>query len=132
MGKQLSAQPSKADREGWLDAITRLMDDVVAWSEAQGWPVERGRKRVSEDAIEPYEAPTATIRLAGGQLHVEPVGLSVIGADGRVDFEAWPTLNRVKLLRRQGRWTVYTDSNVPLRQEWNKDAYVQLARDLMA
>lgn len=132
MGKQLNAAVSKPTREQWLQCLAGLIDDVVAWSEAEGWPVERGRKHVADDTFDPYDAPTAAVRVPGGQIRVEPVGVDVVGAEGRVDVEAWPTLNRVKLLRRGDRWIIFTDSNVPLRERWGKDSYVQLARDLMA
>ena len=131
MGEQLDAQEPLLHRDDWVQEVRRLVEEIIQWSEGEGWPVQRGEKHVTQDAVGPYDVPTAVVRVPGGQLHVEPVGMDVVGADGRVDLDAWPTLNRVKVLRRGEKWVVYTDSNVPLREPWGRDAYVQLARDLV-
>jgi hypothetical protein len=60
------------------------------------------------------------------------VGLHIVGGDGRVDIEGYPTLNRVKLIGVPGGWTIMTDSNVPLRVPWNAETFHQLARDLVS
>jgi hypothetical protein len=65
-------------------------------------------------------------------IHVIPVAQHVVGADGRIDIEAFPALNRVKLIGRGEQWVIYTDSNIPLRQPWNAETFVQLAQDLTA
>ena len=67
-----------------------------------------------------------------GELLLEPVALFVRGARGRVDLEAFPSQSRVKLLLDNGTWQIMTDSNVPLRQPWTEDTFVQLARDLLS
>ena len=46
-------------------------------------------------------------------------------------IEAFPTLNRVKLIGRGADWEIYTDSNVPLRQLWGAETFAQLAGDLL-
>jgi hypothetical protein len=38
----------------------------------------------------------------------------------------------VKLIGRGNAWEIYTDSNIPLRQPWNAQVFVQLAQDLTA
>lgn len=68
------------------------------------------------------------------EIRNEPVmvALHVVGGDGRVDLEGYPTLSRVKLIGTPGGWTIMTDSNVPLRLPWNADTFRQLAEDLVA
>ena len=67
-------------------------------------------------------------------LYVTPVGLHIIGADGRVDVEAWPSLNRVKLIGvgKPPQWRIMTDSNVPLPGPWGKKAFVTLVGHLQS
>ena len=55
-----------------------------------------------------------------------------MGADGRVDLEAWPSLNRVRLVPAADQWKFITDSNVPLDSPWGSDAFVRLAKHLTA
>ena len=116
----------------WRDSVFAMADDTQQWSMQEGWTVDRTDKQVHEELLGDYVVPQLRIRVSDGEVLLNPVGLHVIGADGRVDLEGWPSLNRVKLVRRQGVWEVYTDSNVPLHRPWNKETFVQLAKDLVA
>jgi hypothetical protein len=119
-------------RQQWVARVEALVNEIDQWARSQGWTVIRGRKPIQESVIGTYDVPILEARLAGGQIFVNPIGLNVIGAEGRVDIEAIPTLNRVKLIVRDDQWQVFTDSNVPLRQPWTADNFVQLVRDLLA
>ena len=116
----------------WVRRIAALADDVERWATAEGWPVHREQKQIRERLVGEYQAPVLRIRVPGGDIYLTPVALHVVGADGRVDLEAWPTLNRVKLVGRDGRWEIVTDSNVPLREPWDRDQFVRLVHDLHA
>ncbi|HET6247764.1 MAG TPA: hypothetical protein VFE47_08710 [Tepidisphaeraceae bacterium] len=71
--------------------------------------------------------------MAGGEGFLTPIALHIVGdADGRVDLEAWPSMNRVRFVGKSGGWEIITDSNVPLRQPWNRETFVQPVRDLHA
>jgi hypothetical protein len=105
---------------------------VTKWSEAQGWTVERARKEINEEGLGRYDAPSLTIHVPGGEILLQPVALRVIGGEGRVDLRARPTLARVKLLPTKNGWGIMTDSNVPLRQPWDANTFVQLVRDLIS
>ncbi len=107
-------------RDEWVLRVTELVNEVTAWAEAQGWAVERTSKTITEKSVGSYEVPVLLI------------ALRVAGEKGRVDLEAYPTLNRVSLVGRNGSWLVLTDSNVPLHAEWNKETFVQLAAELLA
>ena len=119
-------------RQEWIARIRGLVTEIAAWSEAEGWQVEQGQKTLREKFLGDYEVPTLLVRLPGGELSVNPIGLRVIGADGRIDLEAYPTLNRVKLAGAAQGWQIITDSNVPIRSPWNRDTFVQLAHDLIS
>lgn len=119
-------------RDEWLHRVGNLIDQVEAWSTAEGWAVLRDDKRIRERLLGEYTAPALRIRAPGGDVFLTPIALHIVGADGRVDLEAWPTLNRVKLVGRDGAWQIMTDSNVPLREPWGRDTFVSLVRDLQA
>ncbi|MCY2951294.1 MAG: hypothetical protein NTU53_04860 [Planctomycetota bacterium] len=118
-------------RDQWLGWLDQLVSDIAAWSEHEGWGVNREQKTVTEPLLGTYSAPVLHVQISGGRIQVNPIGLHMIGAEGRVDLEGWPTLNRVKLVRRQEQWQIVTDSNVPLRLPWCEQTFVQLAQDLI-
>lgn len=94
--------------------------------------MEREDKPVRERLLGDYTVPLLRIMLPRGELHLNPIALDVIGADGRVDLEAFPTLSRVKLIGENGGWKIMTDSNVPLRRPWEPATFVELVNDLLS
>lgn len=127
----------QARRTEWLRRVTELVEQVARWSREAGWGVELGQERIDERLLGRYEAPAARVSLPPGDLPeravlVVPVGLHIVGGDGRVDLEGYPTLSRVKLIGAPNGWVIMTDSNVPLRLPWNADTFRQLAQDLVA
>lgn len=64
---------------------------------------------------------------------VEVKGRGPLKASGRVQLSAWPTLFRVILLRKTDAdgWVIRTDSDIPIRRPWNKEAFISVANDLM-
>lgn len=122
-------------RGQWQSRVSGLLDGIATWAAAQGWGVRREEATVTDRHLGSYPMPMLEIKLPGGELRVQPVGLQVAGAEGRVEIKAYPTLHRVRLLPQPkigGGWQVITDSNVPLREPWNAQAFVQLCKDLLA
>jgi len=122
----------QARRQAWIALVQELVDQVQQWAGEENWSLHRENKQIAEDVAGAYEVPALRIRNVSGEVRLDPIGLHIVGAEGRVDVEAWPSLNRVKLLRRGGKWIIMTDSNVPLRDEWGRDAFVRLVNDLLA
>lgn len=119
-------------RTEWVARVSVLADQVAQWCAAEGWTVEREEKRVREKLLGEYTVPVLLMTVPGGELHLNPIALHVVGGNGRVDLEAFPTLSRVKLVGEDGGWKIMTDSNVPLRHPWNEETFVQLVQDLMS
>lgn len=119
-------------RQEWVARVNALADQVQQWCEAEGWGVEREEKPIREKAFGQYVVPLLRITAPGGELHLNPIALHVIGGDGRVDLEAFPTLSRIKLVGENGHWKIMTDSNVPLRRPWDPQTFVELAHDLLS
>ena len=109
-----------------------LCHEVAGWAEDEGWSVSWKTLQRTEDLLGTYEAPTLIIQTGGRSAMLEPVARVVMGAAGRVDLYAYPTLFRVMLLRSAdtGEWRIRTDSGIFLRDRWGKDTFVQLVQDL--
>lgn len=122
----------EARRQEWITRVNGLADQIRTWAVAEGWQVQQGSKTIQEPQLGEYQVPVLTIRLPGGELMINPIGLHIVRGGGRVDIEATPTLNRVKLIGSNGTWIVMTDSNVPLRMDWTAQRFAELARDLLA
>jgi hypothetical protein len=118
--------------EDWKKRVSALMDEIESWARTAGWSVNRTEKRLNERLAGEYTLPALHMRTPEGELFVTPVALYVIGADGRVDIEAWPSLNRVKLIGvgKPAEWKIMTDSNVPLRDPWGSKTFLELVKDL--
>ena len=129
----VDANPGKRDdrRDLWLQLVEQTADEVVAWADAEGWSVHRAPKTINEDHLGTYAVSTVRVRLPEGEVHLNPVARNIIGADGRIDLESWPTLARVKLIRRDNRWWIFTDNNVEMEQVWGRELFARLSRDLV-
>ncbi len=119
-------------RMEWVASVKKLVDQLADWAAAAQWTVERGSKTISEKKTEAYEVPTLLIHIGDDEIRVNPIGKLLFRAEGRVDLEARPTLNRVKLIADGSEWKIITESNVPIRSPWNFETFVQLVRDLLA
>lgn len=118
-------------RDDWIARVSKLAKQVVQWGNTEGWKIEQHDKEITEELLGTYTVPEVVLRLKGGQIIVAPVALNIAGGDGRVDIEALPTLARVKLIGGKDGWELYADPNVPLRRNWNRANFIQLAHDLL-
>jgi hypothetical protein len=119
-------------RDQWLETVRDFCNEVTGWSEAQGWTVTRKQLDITEELLGSYVAPLLTVQTEHGAVMVEPIGRAVIGAAGRIDLYAYPTLFRVMLLQslKNGQWLIRTDSGIFLKQPWNEATFVELVADL--
>lgn len=127
-----AVDPYQQRRQEWVGRVNALVGEVSAWCQAEGWLVESDQKTLREQLLGKYAVPSLRIHAPGGEVLLNPIALHVAGGDGRVDLEAFPTLSRVKLVGAANGWTIMTDSNVPLRQPWDRQTFVQLVRDLLS
>jgi hypothetical protein len=130
--KTLVQKLSKGQRKSWIQAVNALADQVERWAREEDWSTARQSKTVQESRVGEYAVPVVRVRAPAGEVWLDPVGLDIVAADGRVDLQSWPSLNRVRLLRRGDDWQVITDSNVPLRRAWSKALFVDLLSSLTA
>lgn len=132
---KVAAKESKkyrAMKSEWLDAVNQLVVQIEGWAKKQGWASHRGTLSISEPGLGTYEVPMLTVEIPGGEVYVKPIARVVGGGDGRVDIQAFPTLSRVKLLRKADEWVIITDSNVRLRADWTQELFADLACEMVA
>lgn len=133
-------------RQSWERDTALLADKVQAWADqeaaARGWHVEREEKELAEEVVGgAYRVPVVTIHAPQGRLILEPIARGTVGAQGRVDLYAWPSLFRVMLLHRpRGKdvsenrpleWVARTESGLDWPQPWNRETFLTLAEGLL-
>lgn len=117
-------------RDEWVGRVDQLLVEITDWAKAKGWLASLQDKEMTEEQIGTYLTKVLQIKLPQGDLIVEPIARFVSGADGRVDFSAWPSLSRVRLLWLQNHWVVRTDSGVDWPNPWNESTFYELATGL--
>jgi hypothetical protein len=117
--------------DGWVDRVRALADQVAQWASAQGWRVQREDVEIDEERVGKYHVPAVRAFLPTGELFLNPKSLNIRGADGRVDLSVYPYMSRVKLLLIAGDWQIMTDSNIPLRQPWCRETFLQIVSDML-
>jgi hypothetical protein len=119
-------------RSEWVEAANKQADAVRRWAEEEGWDVELSSGDGFESAPGEHGIPVLTIRTPEGRVVFEPVAREILGATGRIDLYAWPTLFRVMLIRRlDGNWIIRTESGLNWPHEWNRETFLELAEGLV-
>ena len=113
-------------RDDWLARVKILMESIKQWAEQRRWFVDVQDKSIVEDHIGSYTAPVLFIQAPAGRIHVEPIGCNIVGAEGRVDIESFPSMNRLLLVLVEGKWKIKTDSRVDWPEPWSETAFVKL------
>ena len=121
----------------WLIALSALETDIKAWSASKGWRVEEESVPLEEHALGRYDVRRLRIYVPNAFqpqrfLVAEPVGRNVALADGRVDLIAWPTFDRVRLLRLGDRWKIQTLGGPDWPAVWGPETFTDLATRLVA
>ncbi len=132
---KLSPADARDAIQEWTSAVTALLEQVQHWvaEERPEWRVELTPTDVMEESLGRYVTQTMEISATSGRLVLEPVGLDVFGARGRIDFYAWPSLYRVMLLRSsaEAEWAIRTSSGIDWPQPWGKAGFLAVADRLL-
>ena len=120
----------------WTTAVDTLFQKAQQWISGSGhedWQVTYSTADVTEESVGRYNVRVMEISTRQGRLVLEPVGLDVIGAKGRIDLYAWPSLYRVMLLRSDIEgWTIRTESGIDWPVAWGKDSFLAISEQLLA
>jgi hypothetical protein len=120
------------EREEWIETIHELFVQITGWAAARKWTVSTKSLELTEDLLGTYQVPSLTLQTGRGAVMLEPVARRVMGAAGRIDLYAYPSLFRVMLLRstKDGQWLIRTDSGIFIKQPWNEETFAELVEDL--
>lgn len=130
-------RPTKAQASinEWRRIADSLVQQIQDWiKEIPDWHPELFPNEVREEALGTYYVPVLEVKTPEGELTLEPIPRMSPEDKIRVYLKAWPTLSRVRLVydTASNTWEVVTSSNVPLRQEWNRENFHRLAQDLLS
>lgn len=131
--------PAEAHQEirVWTALVDSLFQKVQSWigeGHPSDWQVNFSKAEVTEESLGQYVIPILEIDTQSGRLFVEPIGLDVFGARGRIDLYAWPSLYRVMLLRSsdpEEDWVIRTESGINWPNPWGKDSFLAIAEQLL-
>ena len=116
----------------WISMVENLCDEIQTWCDAEGWSVQQELKYIEEEHIGRYQLPFLYIQTPNLRAHIDPIGLNIVGAMGRVDILAFPSMQRFLLIRDEDSWNLLTDSRVPWPVLWGKDCFSQIISSLSA
>jgi hypothetical protein len=121
----------EAKRDEWVAAVEQIAADAEAWAKEQQWLVHRDRKTMTEDMIGAYDVPVLTIQAPAGRLILDPIAQSIVGALGRIDLCAFPSYEKVLIVRTEDGWQFVINPPVPDRP-WSKEAFLEISSGLAA
>ena len=126
---QASRKPKSFTPTEWREIVQGLTDQITAWSQEKGWTVFREEAQTLDGY--PYP-PTLVIQAPQGRLMLE-LPAPETHSQLRPKLYVWPGLYRVWLSYQgeQSGWEIWTESGIPLHEEWDKKTFVTLAHDLM-
>lgn len=131
MATAIAPAATSAAARKWLAAVDKLMSDVERWAKEKDWLTARlEAKTLTETGLGTYCVSDLRVRTNSGVLDVEVLARNIVGAEGRVDLVAFPTMDRFILVHRGGRWVVRTDSGFDWPKQWGKRTFVELAQQL--
>lgn len=121
-------------RDEWLQTVKGLKGQIKSWLfDEPDWEImETETKEIAESPLGQYTIPIWSIQTPEGEVRLEPIARNYPGR-GVVELFAWPTLYRVRLIQDEdwGGWRIRTDSGIFLRQEWSRENFITLIRDLV-
>jgi hypothetical protein len=129
---QATSPDLNKERESWVHSVESLCRQVADWAARKKWTVTWQSHHLTEELLGSYDVPSLTVQTDHGIVTLKPIAREVMGATGRVDLSAYPTLFRVMLLRspKDGQWRIRTDSGVYIKQPWSESTFLDLVADL--
>ena len=134
---KLSPEDAREAIREWTEAADSLFQQVQQWvaeDRAQDWRISLSLVDITEESLGSYGTQVMEINTHGGRLVLEPVGRDVLGAKGRIDLYAWPSLYRVMLLHsfKEEGWIIRTESGINWPNPWGRTSFLEVAEQLLS
>jgi hypothetical protein len=114
----------------WSKELADLVSEMGDWAREAGWLVHETKVPIEEDSVGKYIAPGLQIKPPIGHFFVEPLGRDVLGAEGRIDLYAWPSMHRMMLIRRGAKWRLLDDNGRAWPKAWSRKTFLDVAQIL--
>ena len=115
----------------WVGAASKLVDQARGWAQAQDWPTKTYTTRISEDLLGTYELQKLVFAAEGTSLVLEPLGRFGLEVDGIFDLAVLPDYDAVRIVRRNGRWTIAPLPGENRRRRWSEGSFVETVETLV-
>ena len=117
-------------RVQWISRLSNFCEQVKVWCNEIKWEFTESQRNITEEFLGTYSVPCLIISTPSGRLHIEPVGLNIIGAQGRIDILSYPSLNKMIIVGVKDEWKIYTETRVAWPHGWSKDTFIELSTSL--
>jgi hypothetical protein len=112
----------KAEKEKWLVSVAKLYQDIEGWLDklvTDGYiQITKKTITISEDEVGVYQIPQLEIAYGGKLAILEPIGVDMAFADGRIDFylkemkDKWYALLLTRDENGNDEWCLYNERNL--------------------
>lgn len=132
MATETLQSKAASKREAWIASVRDLCCEIAAWCEAERWFVDVHERRLREEEFGDYVLPELFVKAPGCRFTVEPVAGEIVGADGRVDIRAFPSDDRMLLIRRGEEWEIWDDLRERRPGPWGRESFLAIVEELTA
>ena len=137
--KEEAARPALARRQiEWVQDVRKLITKLLRWLEEPRRKrllrVKRRDITIAEEGLRPYRVPMLTIEAPRSwSVDVQPIGMCVVGALGRVDLVAAARLNTIARVERDKWQFVRLDDTGrrAISTELTEDSFFSALRELL-
>lgn len=96
------------ERATWMTRVNELVGNVERWARELGWSTKRIEKKLDDARVGMHRVPALLMQEDTCRIILEPVGLSVPGAEGLVDLYLLPGYDDIaSLYFYDGRWNIH-------------------------
>jgi hypothetical protein len=133
-GKVPPTADTVAIRDEWIAAVNELVARVEGWCKEMEWATRRAPKRIEEESLGKYEVPMLLMQQWDVRLLMDPVGRTIVGAAGRVDFYVLPQYDDLAVLYRNddGEWLMSVETGLPDNESpFTRDSFKDVVETLV-
>jgi len=114
-------------KKNWIHSVHTVFNDIKNWCSEKNWKFVETQIFITEECVGSYPVPELRVTTNKGDINLEPVGMNIVGAQGRIDISSWPSLNRMLLIWLEDKWSLNTESRVPWPKPWSKQTFFDIA-----
>jgi hypothetical protein len=119
-------------RDDWVNEVQRIIHEAEVWSQRRGWATLRDERNLTEDRIGPYRVPVLLIHTTKGRLLLTPEARYVVGANGLIDLNVYPSFDTlISLVKRDDGWRFQAHDSEEIGDSWSEESFVKTVNQLL-